>query len=112
MTSFAFTIQQIDFLTQMPENNFMGDQLVNSRLQAEWTNEVIVIDDDILLEELLAELLNYIEDTSGMLVRHAVVLCDECKINDSSFTYVSQFPSLSGAYPPGWVWTRMVTLAK
>jgi|AACY02.1.fsa_nt_gi hypothetical protein len=105
----TYKIKDIEFLTQMPENDFKGDPSVNAQLKREWVGETIVCDYEP--EGHLDEVLNYIEDNCGMLVGHVQLECVGKRHPKTPNSFTEKMPSLSGMYPAGWVWVRMATLA-
>ncbi len=104
----TYKVTEIEFLTQMPKNNFKGDQALNAYLQGAWIGQVLECDANP--ERHLDELLNYIEDTCGMLVGHVIVECVGRRNPKTPKSFTETMPSLSGKYPAGWIWNRKATL--
>jgi hypothetical protein len=105
----CYQIKSIEFLTQMPQNNFKGDPTINSQLKNEWVGETVVCDYEP--ENHLDEVLNFIEDSCGMMVEHVQLECVGKLHSKTPKSYTEIMPSLSGRYPAGWVWVRTATLA-
>ena len=105
----TYKIKEIEFLTQMPENNFKGDSFINAQLQREWVGETIVCDCGPAGH--LDEVLNFIEDNCGMLVGRVQVECMGKRHPKTPASIAAKMPSLSGLYPAGWVWVRTAMLA-
>ena len=105
----TYQITRIDFLTQMPENNFQGDPKRNNELINEWQGTTIRCDHEYPSEHLEI-ILNYIEDTCGMLVGNVDLKCLGKRNRKTPNSFVEEMPSLSGRYPAGWVWVRTANL--
>jgi len=106
-----YRIKEIEFLTQMPENNFKGDPLVNSRLQGEWLEEEFncsEYDPDIHLDFIV----DYVEEECGMLVGHVALECIGVLHPETPDYWSEDFPSLSGRYPEGWIWKRSAKIIR
>ena len=103
-----YKIKEIEFLTQMPENNYKGDPIINAQLKGDWVGETIVCDYEP--EGHLDEVLNFIEDNCGMLVGHVQLECVDKLHPKTPKSFTGKMPSLSGLYPAGWVWVRTATL--
>ena len=102
-------IISIDFATERPENNFKGNPDLNSQLVRDWLGEDLTVDEEDLeyIDSLMDMVLNYIEDTSGWLVKNVVVKSDCVK---EVFKEDYSFPSLSGDYPENWMWNREISI--
>jgi hypothetical protein len=105
-----FTIVDVQFLTQKPENDFQGDPVVNDRLRNDWLRKDIFR--DVEPESCLEDILDYVEDNSGMLVGLMKVTCTGGEAEEVPASFKSTIPSLSGFYPDGWVWEREVKVVK
>jgi hypothetical protein len=103
-----YQVKGIEFLTQMPDNEFKGDPITNARLQKEWLGETIQCNYEP--ESHLGEVLNFIEDTCGMLVGHVTLECVGKRDHETPTSFTENMPSLRGFYPAGWVWARKATL--
>jgi hypothetical protein len=104
-----YKIKEIEFLTQLPENEFKGDPAVNSCLKDEWLEEEFDCseqDPDYHLEFIL----DYVEEKCGMLVGHVALECIGILDPETPESWSEDFPSLSGRYPEGWVWERRAKL--
>jgi hypothetical protein len=105
-----FTIVDVQFLTQMPDNDFQGDPVVNERLRNQWLHQEIF--SDFEPDSCLEEILDYVEDNSGMLVGLMRVTCTGEEAEEVPASFKSIMPSMSGFYPDGWVWEREVQVVK
>ena len=104
----TYEVTYVEFLTQMPENNFQGDAQENRRLKELYTKGQIKIYSDP--EWHLPDILNYLEDSSGMLVADAVVRCLDGPSPDAPATFEESFPHTRDIYPKDWIWHRRIRL--
>jgi hypothetical protein len=105
-----FKIVDIQFLTQMPSNNFQGDPEANQRLRNDWLYQDICCDSEA--EYCLEEMLDFVEDNSGMLVGFMKLQLAENEVEKIPAPFTSKMPSVSGMYPKGWIWERKVEVVK
>lgn len=104
----TYELTYVDFLTHAPENDFCGDEDKNNQLKAKYTNCELTLSSDI--EWHLSDILNYIEDESGMLIGDAIVRCVTGPCPDVPATFEESFVSTSSRYPDGWIWHRRIRL--
>ena len=105
-----FKIVEIQFLTQMLSNNFQGDPAASQRLRNEWLYQDISCDNDP--EYYLEEILDFVEDNSGMLVGFMKLRCVSSEPEGIPSSFTSKMPSVSELYPKGWIWERRVEVVK
>jgi hypothetical protein len=104
----CYQIKSIEFLTQLPKNNFEGDPDMNRRLQSEWRGDIVECQS--IAEDHLDELLDFIEDNSGCLVSSVYVKCLDSVPAGTQNHIIRKFASKSDNYPKGWVWFRSACL--
>jgi len=104
----AYEVGYVEFLTHLPENSFQGDEQENKRLRDIYTGGQVVINSD--LDWHLPDILNFLEDHSGMLVGDAVVRCVDGPSPVAPATFEESFPHTRGIYPEGWIWHRRIRL--
>ena len=107
-TPSTYELTYVEFLTHTPENGYRGDEKKNKELKEFYTNGRITLCSD--LEWHLPDILNYIEDHSGMLIGDATVRCLEGPSPTAPATFEESFPHTRGLAPDGWVWHRRIRL--
>ena len=100
----CYQIKSIEFLTQLPDNDFLGDSSLNLRLQKEWRGDIIECES--LPEWHLDEVLDFVEDNSGCLVSSIYVNCIGKVPKDVPASITRKITSKDCDYPLGWVWFR------
>ena len=106
--SSTYKILFVDFLTQTPQNKYRGDDSENRRLKEIFTGVEVKLNSDP--EWHLPDILNSIEDHSGMLVGDAAVVCIAGPSPSAPSVFEESFPSTRPGHPEGWVWHRKIRL--